>query len=162
MSIFTLSKLNTPSICQSCGIKSKDVFTLASDEGKRNLCSLCLSIEHPEKLKLETRTGLLVKRKSNRKIYSLLARALSHAAQSDDATYRNKADEIKKALLSTTDVVLHETGSDDGYDLLHLIKKHHQIVPMNFDEEFMNSIANSGDDLPDTAHWSAIYKNKRG
>lgn len=163
MPAYTITRIETPSLCQSCGINSKDVYQLEIDgERTRNLCSLCLAAEHPEKMKLETQVGLFLKRKSNRTIYSLLARAVAHAAQSDNPEYREKADRMIKALLSTTQVVLNETGSDDGYDLGHLIKKHHQLLPMNFDEEFLKTIADSGDELPDVDTWSTIFNAKRG
>ncbi len=83
------------------------------------------------------------------------------AEKSTDDSYREKAQKLKQILLSTTDVVLNETGSDDGYDLLHLIKKHHQLLPMNFDDEFVTSVAES-DELPDVSDWNEIYKGKRG
>ena len=56
------------------------------------------------------------------KLYSLLFRSIAKAEKSTDDSYREKAKKLKQILLSTTDVVLNETGSDDGYDLLHLIK----------------------------------------
>lgn len=163
MPSYTITRIETPSLCQSCGINSKDVYQLEiAGERTRNLCSLCLAAEHPEKMKLETQVGLFLKRKSNRTIYSLLARAIAHAAQSDNPEYREKADRMIKALLSTTQVVLNETGSDDGYDLGHLIKKHHQLLPMNFDEEFLKTIADSDDEMPDVDTWSTIFNAKRG
>ena len=64
--------------------------------------------------------------------------------------------------LSTTQVVLNETGSDDGYDLVHLIKKHHQLLPLNFDDEFLQTIADSDDEMPDVGTWANILKAKRG
>ncbi|EBJ2247619.1 hypothetical protein I6K44_27965 (plasmid) [Klebsiella pneumoniae] len=112
-------------------------------------------------MKLETQTGLLLKRNTNRKLYSLLFRSIAKAEKSTDDSYREKAQKLKQILLSTTDVVLNETGSDDGYDLLHLIKKHHQLLPMNFDDEFVTSVAES-DELPDVSDWNEIYKGKRG
>ncbi|HBW5254127.1 TPA: hypothetical protein ME689_004934 [Klebsiella pneumoniae] len=113
-------------------------------------------------MKLETQVGLFLKRKTNRTIYSILARAIAHAAKSDNPEYREKAEKMMKALLSTTQVVLAETGSDDGYDLLHLIKKHHQLLPMNFDDEFLKTIADSDDEMPDVDTWEQLYKAKRG
>jgi len=163
MPAYTISRIETSSPCQSCGINSKDVYQLQiAGEHTRNLCSLCLAAEHPEKMKLETQVGLFLKRKTNRTIYSILARAIAHAAQSDNPAYREKAARMKEALLSTTQVVLNETGSDDGYDLEHLIKKHHQLLPMNFDEEFLKTIADSDDEVPEVGTWSKIYKAKRG
>ncbi|HHD8104002.1 TPA: hypothetical protein ACOXWE_004611 [Salmonella enterica] len=163
MPAYTISRIESSSSCESCGINSKDVFQLQiAGERTRNLCSLCLTSEHPEKMKLETQVGLFLKRKTNRTIYSILARAIAHAAKSDNPEYREKAEKMMKALLSTTQVVLAETGSDDGYDLLHLIKKHHQLLPMNFDDEFLRTIADSDDEMPDVDTWEKIYKAKRG
>ncbi|EJC5601970.1 TPA: hypothetical protein RRX16_004649 [Klebsiella pneumoniae] len=162
MKDFKLTRNEQPARCHVCGIKSKDVFSLAEDGQKeRMLCSVCLSLEHPEKMKLETQTGLLLKRNTNRKLYSLLFRSIAKAEKSTDDSYREKAQKLKQILLSTTDLVLNETGSDDGYDLLHLIKKHHQLLPMNFDDEFVTSVAES-DELPDVSDWNEIYKGKRG
>lgn len=163
MPAYTISRIESSSSCQSCGINSKDVYQLQiTGERTRNLCSLCLAAEHPEKMKLETQVGLFLKRKTNRKIYSILARAIAHAAQSDNPEYREKAQRMMKALLSTTQVVLNETGSDDGYDLVHLIKKHHQLLPLNFDDEFLKTIADSDDEMPDVDTWANIFKAKRG
>ena len=163
MPAYTISRIESSSSCESCGINSKDVYQLQiAGERTRNLCSLCLTSEHPEKMKLETQVGLFLKRKTNRTIYSILARAIAHAAKSDNPEYRAKAEKMMKALLSTTQVVLAETGSDDGYDLLHLIKKHHQLLPMNFDDEFLKTIADSDDEMPDVDTWEKIYKAKRG
>ncbi|EOZ6414822.1 hypothetical protein ACQUXI_003965 [Cronobacter turicensis] len=163
MPAYTISRIESSSSCQSCGINSKDVYQLQiAGERTRNLCSLCLTSEHPEKMKLETQVGLFLKRKTNRTIYSILARAIAHAAKSDNPEYREKAEKMMKALLSTTQVVLAETGSDDGYDLLHLIKKHHQLLPMNFDDEFLKTIADSDDEMPDVDTWEQLYKAKRG
>lgn len=163
MPAYTITRYQSPSLCQSCGIKSKDVYQLQiAGESIRNLCSLCLTAEHPEKMKLETQVGLFIKRKTNRRIYSILSRAIAHAAQSDNLEYREKADRMIKALQSTTQVVLNETGSDDGYDLGHLIKKHHQLLPMNFDDEFLKTIADSDDELPDVDTWLKIFNAKRG
>lgn len=162
MKDFSLTKCESPARCNGCGIKSKDVFLLTEKGQKeRTLCSVCLSVEHPDKMKLETQTGLLLKRKTNRKLYSLLFRAIANAEMSENEEYREKAQQMKKILVSTSDVVLNETESDDGYDLLHLIKRHHQLIPMNFDEEFMRSVADA-DSLPDVGDWKKIYKGKRG
>ncbi|HFT8026236.1 TPA: hypothetical protein ACGR8R_004380 [Enterobacter hormaechei] len=77
MKDFKLTRNEQPARCHVCGIKSKDVFSLAEDGQKeRMLCSVCLSLEHPEKMKLETQTGLLLKRNTNRKLYSLLFRSI--------------------------------------------------------------------------------------
>ncbi|QQM89073.1 hypothetical protein JIK52_30125 (plasmid) [Klebsiella variicola] len=111
-------------------------------------------------MKLETQTGLLLKRNTNRKLYSLLFRSIAKAEKSTDDSYREKAQKLKQILLSTTDVVLNETGSDDGYDLLHLIKTP-SVTSMNFDDEFVTSVAES-DELPDVSDWNEIYKGKRG
>lgn len=163
MPAYTISKIEPSSSCQSCGINSKDVYQLQiTGEPTRNLCSLCLAAEHPEKMKLETQVGLFLKRNTNRKIYSILARAIAHAAKSDNPEYREKAERMMKALLSTTQVVLNETGSDDGYDLVHLIKKHHQLLPLNFDDEFLQTIADSDDEMPDVGTWANIIEAKRG
>lgn len=63
MKDFKLTRNEQPARCHVCGIKSKDVFSLAEDGQKeRMLCSVCLSLEHPEKMKLETQTGLLLKK----------------------------------------------------------------------------------------------------
>lgn len=160
---YTLTRIATRSKCQSCAIESKDVFRLQTEnEPEKNLCSVCLSIHHPDKYKKEMQVGLLVKRKGNRRLFSLLFRAIAHAEQSDNELDREKAAKIKAALLSTTEVVLNETGSDDAYDLLHLIKQHHQLLPMNFDADFIESVAGSDDSLPKTERWNEIYNSKRG
>lgn len=163
MSSFTLNKCPDKTKCQQCRIESKDVFRLKTEaEPEKILCSICLSIHHPDKFKKEMRVGLMVKRKSNRRLFSLLFRALAHAETSGNEHDREKAERIKAALLSTTEVVLNETGSDDAYDLQHLIRQHHQLLPMNFESDFIRSVSASDDGLPDTARWKEIYNAKRG
>ncbi|WP_250150642.1 hypothetical protein [Escherichia coli] len=51
-----------PARCHVCGIKSKDVFSLAEDGQKENAL-LCMPVARtPGEMKLETQTGLLLKK----------------------------------------------------------------------------------------------------